>query len=175
MKKPTLYYARAAMTAAVYVVLTGLAAGFDLASGAVQVRFSEALTILPFFTPAAVPGLTIGCLLSNILFSLCIWPGYEPRSRGSWEGFIRRERHLFRTIICWRFSEGCWESGWSFLSFTLTTGRTGGLSAQPERVSRSRMSLNPPRRRSSCWIMAIKPRSVTMNPCSSGPGSVIPS
>ena len=38
-----------------------------LASGAVQVRFSEALTILPFFTPAAIPGLTIGCLLSNIL------------------------------------------------------------------------------------------------------------
>ena len=44
-----------------------LAAGFDLASGAVQVRFSEALTILPFFTPAAIPGLTIGCLLSNTL------------------------------------------------------------------------------------------------------------
>lgn len=44
---------QAAMIAALYIVLTALAAGFDLASGAIQVRFSEVLTILPFFTPAA--------------------------------------------------------------------------------------------------------------------------
>ena len=68
-KNNTLYIARAAVIAAIYVVLTGLAAGFDLANGAIQVRFSEALTVLPFFTPAAVPGLAVGCLLSNILFS----------------------------------------------------------------------------------------------------------
>ena len=55
------------MIAAIYTVLTMIAAGFDLASGAIQVRFSEALTILPFFTPAAVPGLTLGCLISNIV------------------------------------------------------------------------------------------------------------
>ena len=55
------------MIAAIYVVLTVLAAQFNLASGAIQVRFSEALTVLPFFTPAAVPGLAVGCLLSNIL------------------------------------------------------------------------------------------------------------
>ena len=55
------------MIAAIYVVLTVLAAQFNLASGAIQVRFSEALTILPFFTPAAVPGLFIGCLLANIM------------------------------------------------------------------------------------------------------------
>lgn len=46
---------QAAMIAALYIVLTALAAGFDLASGAIQVRFSEVLTILPFFTPAAIP------------------------------------------------------------------------------------------------------------------------
>ena len=62
-----IYITQAALIAAIYTVLTMLAAGFDLASGAVQVRFSEALTILPFFTPAAIPGLTIGCLLSNTL------------------------------------------------------------------------------------------------------------
>ena len=62
-----IYIAHAGIIAAIYVVLTALAAGFNLASGAIQVRFSEALTILPFFTPAAIPGLTIGCLLSNIL------------------------------------------------------------------------------------------------------------
>ena len=63
----TAYLTQAAVIAAAYTILTMIAAGFDLASGAVQVRFSEALTILPFFTPAAIPGLTIGCLLSNIL------------------------------------------------------------------------------------------------------------
>jgi len=63
----TFYIAQAAVIAAIYTVLTMIAAGFDLASGAIQVRFSEALTILPFFTPAAVPGLTLGCLISNIV------------------------------------------------------------------------------------------------------------
>lgn len=63
----TLYLVQAALIAAIYIVLTVLAAGFDLASGNIQVRFSEVLTVLPFFTPAAVPGVTIGCLLANIL------------------------------------------------------------------------------------------------------------
>lgn len=63
----TLRLVQAGMIAALYVVLTMLAWGFDLASGAIQVRFSEMLCILPFFTPAAIPGVTIGCLLANIL------------------------------------------------------------------------------------------------------------
>jgi uncharacterized membrane protein len=63
----TRYIAQAAMIAAIYTVLTMVAAGFDLASGAIQVRFSEALTILPFFTPAAIPGLFVGCILGNLL------------------------------------------------------------------------------------------------------------
>ena len=63
----TLRIVSGAAIAAVYVVLTVLAASVNLASGAIQVRFSEALTALPFFTPAAVPGLAVGCLLSNIL------------------------------------------------------------------------------------------------------------
>ena len=58
---------QAAMIAAVYVVLTLLANAFGLANYAIQIRFSEALTILPFFTPAAVPGLFVGCILSNLL------------------------------------------------------------------------------------------------------------
>lgn len=58
---------QAAMIAAIYVVLTFAANAFGLANYAIQVRFSEALTILPFFTPAAIPGLFVGCLLSNIL------------------------------------------------------------------------------------------------------------
>ena len=67
LSKKTAYLTQAALIAAIYTVLTMIAAGFDLASGAIQVRFSEALTIMPFFTPAAIPGLTVGCLLSNIL------------------------------------------------------------------------------------------------------------
>lgn len=58
---------QAALIAALYVVLTFIANAFGLANYSVQVRFSEALTILPYFTPAAIPGLFIGCLLSNIL------------------------------------------------------------------------------------------------------------
>lgn len=62
-----LFLTQAAMIAALYVVLTYLANALGLANYAIQVRFSEALTILPFFTPAAIPGLFVGCLLSNIL------------------------------------------------------------------------------------------------------------
>ncbi len=66
-KHPAAFLAQAGVIAALYVVLTCLAAGFDLASGAIQVRISEALTVLPFFTPAAVPGLIVGCLLANTI------------------------------------------------------------------------------------------------------------
>ncbi len=65
--KGVLFIVQAAMIAAVYVVLTYFVSAFNLASGAIQVRISEALTILPVFTPAAVPGLFVGCLLANLL------------------------------------------------------------------------------------------------------------
>lgn len=67
MNKKVLFIVHAAVIAALYVVLTLLANALGLANYAVQVRFSEALTILPLFTPAAIPGLVIGCFLSNIL------------------------------------------------------------------------------------------------------------
>ena len=59
--------------AALYVVLTIVANALGLASGAVQVRFSEALTILPVFTATAVPGLTVGCLLANLITGCALW------------------------------------------------------------------------------------------------------
>lgn len=67
MNKNVFFIVHASVIAALYVVLTFIANALGLASNAIQVRFSEALTVLPFFTPAAIPGLTIGCLLSNIL------------------------------------------------------------------------------------------------------------
>ncbi len=59
--------------AALYVALTYIAAVFGLASGAIQVRLSEALTILPVFTSTAVPGLTVGCVLANLLTGCAPW------------------------------------------------------------------------------------------------------
>lgn len=70
--KKVLFLTQAAMIAALYVVLTFVANAFGMASGAVQVRLSEMLVILPAFTPAAIPGLTIGCFLSNLLTGCCI-------------------------------------------------------------------------------------------------------
>lgn len=61
------------MIAALYIVLTYLANMVGLASGAVQVRLSEALTILPCLTVAAVPGLTVGCVLANLLTGCALW------------------------------------------------------------------------------------------------------
>ena len=63
--KKLVFICKAAVIAALYVVLTYVFSAF--ASGVIQVRVSEALTILPAFTPAAIPGLVIGCLLSNTL------------------------------------------------------------------------------------------------------------
>ncbi len=67
-KRKTLYLARAAVIAALYVVLTYLSAALGISGqGLIQLRLSEALCILPYFTPAAVPGLALGCLLANLL------------------------------------------------------------------------------------------------------------
>ena len=59
------FITQAAAIAAIYVVLTLVFA--PISYGEVQVRIAEALTILPFFTPAAIPGLFIGCLIANII------------------------------------------------------------------------------------------------------------
>lgn len=63
--KNVAFLTQAAMIAAIYVVLTYLFA--PISFGEIQVRIAEALTILPLFTPAAIPGLFVGCLLGNIV------------------------------------------------------------------------------------------------------------
>ena len=62
-KSTALFLSQGAIIAAMYVALTIIFA--PISFGAVQVRIAEALTILPLFTPAAVPGLFIGCLIAN--------------------------------------------------------------------------------------------------------------
>lgn len=67
------FIVQAAVIAALYVVLTFLANALGLASHTIQVRFSEALCILPVFTAAAIPGLWIGCLIANLLTGAVIY------------------------------------------------------------------------------------------------------
>lgn len=71
--KKTLFISRAAAVAAMYIILTELSALAGMSSGAVQLRISEALTVLPAYTVSAVPGLTVGCLISNILTGGTVW------------------------------------------------------------------------------------------------------
>ena len=66
-KITTRYLARAGVIAALYVALTYLAGLMNLAYGPVQFRFSEALTVLPFLFPEAIPGLFVGCIVSNLI------------------------------------------------------------------------------------------------------------
>ena len=72
-KEITRYTTRGALIGAMYVVLTLLASAMGLSSGVIQFRFSEALCILPVFMPEAIPGLFIGCLISNLLAGGVIW------------------------------------------------------------------------------------------------------
>ncbi|MBQ7225504.1 MAG: QueT transporter family protein [Clostridia bacterium] len=68
-----LYLTQAALVAAMYFVLTWLSNFVGLASGAVQLRLGEALCVLPFFMPAAVPGLFVGCIISNLTMGSVIF------------------------------------------------------------------------------------------------------
>lgn len=69
----TLELTRASLIAALYVALTLIANAMGLASGAIQLRLSEMLTILPVFTKAAIPGLTAGCMVANLLTGCALW------------------------------------------------------------------------------------------------------
>lgn len=75
MKKhnKTAFLTQSGVIAALYVVLTLVSKAMGLDSGQIQLRLSEALCILPLFLPAAVPGLTVGCLLANILCGNIFW------------------------------------------------------------------------------------------------------
>ena len=64
-KEASYFMTYAAAISAIYIVLTMVFA--PISFGPIQFRISEALCILPFFTPAAIPGLFIGCFLSNLL------------------------------------------------------------------------------------------------------------
>lgn len=63
--KSTSFLVQAAAIGAIYVVLTVMFA--PISFGQIQIRFAEALTVLPYFTPAAIPGLFVGCIIANFV------------------------------------------------------------------------------------------------------------
>ena len=67
MKNKSLYVSHAALIAALYAVLTLLSYFFGLDKAIFQIRLSEILTVLPAFSPAAVPGLFVGCILAGFI------------------------------------------------------------------------------------------------------------
>ena len=95
-RSSALRIAQGAAIAALYVVLTLIFA--PISFGEMQVRISEALTILPLFTPAAIPGLFVGCVLANILGGAIVWDvvfGSLATLIGAAAGYLlRRNRWL---------------------------------------------------------------------------------
>ena len=91
----------AAMIASLYVVLTLVSAVFGLSSGAIQIRISESLCVLAFFTPAAIPGVTVGCLVSNLIIStniLDIVFGTLATFIGVYGGYLIRKKEWLITL-----------------------------------------------------------------------------
>ena len=95
------YITLSATIAALYVVLTLISALFGLSSGAIQLRISEALCVLVAFTPAAIPGLTIGCFISNLIASaniLDIVFGTLATFLGALGGYYLRKKKWLITL-----------------------------------------------------------------------------
>lgn len=100
-KNSVLFITQAAVIAALYVILTVFINAFNLASGNIQVRISEALTILPVFTPAAIPGVTIGCLIANIVTGASIFDiifGTLATLVGAFGTYYLRKRKFLCTL-----------------------------------------------------------------------------
>ena len=97
-----MYITQSAMIAAVYVVFTIFIASFNLASGAIQIRISEAMTVLPAFTNAAVPGLFAGCLLANLITGCApmdVIFGSIATLIGALGTYALREKHRFLASV----------------------------------------------------------------------------
>ena len=102
VQKKTKTLVTGAIIAALYVVLTFLANVFGLASGVIQVRISEALNVLVCFTGAAVPGVTVGCLLANLLTGGIVMDvifGTLASYIGAFGGYLLRKNRLL-ALLC---------------------------------------------------------------------------
>lgn len=95
------YLAQAGMIAAVYAAFTLICILFlgSLAWGLIQFRLSEALCVLALFTPAAVPGLTVGCFLANLIAIPLTGSGIL----GLFDVFFGSAASLLGALWCWHF------------------------------------------------------------------------
>ena len=90
-----------AIIASLYIVLTLVSAVFGLSSGAIQIRISEALCVLSAFTSSAIPGLSIGCLIANLITGanlLDVVFGTLDTLIGAWGGYLLRKRKWLITL-----------------------------------------------------------------------------
>lgn len=102
MSKKTKYLTASAIIAALYVVLTAVSALFGLDKGVIQLRLSETLCFLPIVTPAAIPGLTIGCAISSTLFSANVFDiifGSLATLLGAFFTFVLRKNSIYVSVI----------------------------------------------------------------------------
>ena len=102
MTQKTKYVTASAAIAALYIILTAISALFSLDKGVIQLRLSEMLCVLPFLTPAAIPGLTIGCALSSLLFGaipLDIIFGSLATLIGAFFTYHLRKKSLYLAVI----------------------------------------------------------------------------
>lgn len=135
MNKKTRFLTQSALIASLYVALTLVSASMGLASGAIQVRISEALTILPIFTPSAISGLFVGCLAANLVTGAALWDivfGAIATLLGAVGTYLLRKRRFLALIppvlsntliipIVLKTAYGVGE-GYSFLFLTVFIG-----------------------------------------------------
>ena len=113
-----IFLAQGGMVAALYVALTLIASAMGLASGQIQLRLSEALTILPCFFPAAVPGLFVGCLLANLLTGCVLWD-VAVGSLATLLGALGTRLLLVPPVLAWAYGV---EESIPFLMLTVGLG-----------------------------------------------------
>ncbi len=96
--KGTAFITKAAVIAALYVVLTWVSALLGISSGVIQFRLSEMLCVMPLFTAAAIPGLFVGCAISNMIAGGVVWDvvfGSIATLIGAWGAYALRKRSVY--------------------------------------------------------------------------------
>ena len=135
--------ATAGIIAAIYAVMSLLSSVFGIAYGPIQCRFSEALTVLPFFLPEAIPGLFIGCIVTNLMSTVgpldlilgslatllaALW---TARVRSRWMAPLPPvlcNAVIIGAMIAW-YEVGFTEAFWGMFAFNALTVGAGQLLA----------------------------------------------
>ncbi len=97
-KNKTAFLTKSAVIAALYVVLTEISALLGISSGVIQFRLSEMFAVLPIFTPAAIPGVFIGCFISNTITGGVIWDvvfGSLASLIGAYGAWLLRKKSVY--------------------------------------------------------------------------------